>query len=71
MLFQTLPKSVRKLADKNYELLKANPSHPSLHSKRLESTGLSESDYNTELWPLKQAMICCGFGLVLIQSMTS
>jgi hypothetical protein len=30
-----LPKSVRELADKNYELLKSNPSHPSLHFKKI------------------------------------
>jgi len=33
--YQTLPKSVRELADKNYELLKSNPSHPSLHFKKI------------------------------------
>ena len=30
-----LPQGVRELADKNYELLKANPRHPSLHFKRI------------------------------------
>jgi hypothetical protein len=69
--YQTLPKSVRELADKNYELLKSNPSHPSLHLKKSESTVLSESVYSTEHWLSKQATICCGFGLGLIQSMTS
>jgi hypothetical protein len=33
--YPTLPKSVRELADKNYELLKSNPSHPSLHFKKI------------------------------------
>ena len=33
--YQTLPKSVRELAEKNYELLKSNPSHPSLHFKKI------------------------------------
>ena len=33
--YQTLPKSVRELADKNYTLLKENPSHPSLHFKKI------------------------------------
>jgi len=32
---QNLPKTVRELADKNYELLKSNPSHPSLHFKKV------------------------------------
>jgi len=30
-----LPKEVQSLADKNYALLKANPSHPSLHPKKV------------------------------------
>jgi len=34
-LYQALPTEVRKLADKNFELLKAEPRHPSLHFKRI------------------------------------
>jgi len=30
-----MPAEVRALADKNYELLKADPHHPSLHFKRI------------------------------------
>jgi len=33
--YRTLPQSVRDLADKNYELLKANPAHQSLHFKKV------------------------------------
>ena len=33
--YQSLPAEVRKLADANYELLKSNPSHPSLHFKKI------------------------------------
>ena len=32
---QALPAPVRELADKAFQLLKANPSHPSLHFKRV------------------------------------
>ena len=32
--YHALPASVRQLADKNFELLKVNPRHPSLHFKR-------------------------------------
>jgi hypothetical protein len=31
-----LPESVRKVADKNFQLLKADPYHPSLHLKRID-----------------------------------
>ncbi len=33
--YERLPESVRRLADKNFELLKANPQHPSLHFKKV------------------------------------
>jgi hypothetical protein len=34
-LYRMLPREVRELADKNFELLKADPRHPSLHFKRV------------------------------------
>ena len=34
-LYRALPEEVRLLADKNYELLKADPRHPSLRFKRI------------------------------------
>lgn len=33
--YDHLPANIRKLADKNFELLKQNPSHPSLHLKQV------------------------------------
>jgi mRNA-degrading endonuclease RelE of RelBE toxin-antitoxin system len=32
--YEELPDSIQELADKNYEILKANPKHPSLHLKK-------------------------------------
>jgi hypothetical protein len=34
-LFEQLPEEVQELARKNYELLKADPHHPSLHFKKV------------------------------------
>jgi hypothetical protein len=34
-LYAALPADVRAIADKNYALLKDNPSHPSLHFKKI------------------------------------
>lgn len=34
-LFNALPSEVQELARQNYELLKADPYHPSLHFKRV------------------------------------
>lgn len=33
--YRKLPATVRKLADKNFKLLKENPHHPSLHFKKI------------------------------------
>ena len=33
--YSQLPEAVRRLADSNYELLRADPHHPSLHFKRV------------------------------------
>jgi len=35
LAYSRLPNSVRSLADKNYELLKSDPQHPSLHFKKV------------------------------------
>lgn len=34
-LYEALPPQIRELADKNFELLKADARHPSLHFKRI------------------------------------
>ncbi|HJY76754.1 MAG TPA: hypothetical protein VKE95_08985 [Burkholderiales bacterium] len=33
--YEALPAEVRELADKNFQLLKTDPRHPSLHFKKL------------------------------------
>ena len=33
--YHRLPQEIRQLADKNFELLKANPYHPSLHFEKI------------------------------------
>jgi mRNA-degrading endonuclease RelE of RelBE toxin-antitoxin system len=34
-LYRQLPKEARELADKNFDLLKSDPYHPSLHFKKV------------------------------------
>ncbi len=34
--YEKLPEVIQKLANKNFELLKTNPGHPSLHLKKVE-----------------------------------
>ena len=33
--YRNLPSSIQELADRNFEFLKANPNHPSLHLKKV------------------------------------
>ena len=33
--YERLPTTIRELSDKSFELLKANPRHPSLHFKKV------------------------------------
>ena len=33
--YQRLPTAIQQLADKNYEILKVDPDHPSLHFKKV------------------------------------
>jgi len=35
--YEKLPAEIKELADKNYQLLKENPNHPSLHFKKIEN----------------------------------
>jgi hypothetical protein len=44
-MLSPLPPTVQKLADKNYELLRSNPAHPSLHFKTL--------GINKQLWSVR------------------
>ena len=58
--FAKLPESVQKLARKNYELLKENPKHPSLHFKKvgklwsarvgIDHRALAMEDGNGYIW---------------------
>lgn len=34
--YSQLPREAQELADKNFELLKSNPNHPSLHFKKVD-----------------------------------
>jgi len=36
--YRRLPENIRELADKNFDLLKNDPQHPSLHFKKIGKT---------------------------------
>lgn len=53
--YEQLPKEARELADKNFELLKSNPYHPSLH--------LKEVDTAKKLWSVRVGLNYRALGL--------
>ena len=61
--YKTLPKEIKNLADKNFELLKANPKHPSLHFKQIGSLWSVRvgKHFRASVWIRKKAFF--GFGL--------
>ena len=71
--YHQLPKDVQQLADKNYDLLRANPHHPSLDFKKVGK--------NKQLWSVRvgdhyralgldKTKASSGFGLERMRNMT-
>lgn len=50
---EKLPKAVRQLAEKKFELLRNNPSHPSLHFKKTGKVWAARIDRNHRAIALK------------------
>jgi hypothetical protein len=50
--YTALPQPIQKLADANFELLKINPKHPSLHFKRIG-----------RLWSARVGLHCRALGV--------
>lgn len=48
--YNALPEEVQQTADQCHKLLKTDPSHPSLHFKKLVSIGQYEQGEIIELW---------------------
>ncbi|WP_430699206.1 hypothetical protein [Mesorhizobium humile] len=44
--YNSLPKAVRRIADKNFTLMKTNPRHPSLHFKKVGELWSARIDDN-------------------------
>jgi hypothetical protein len=61
---EKLPADVQQLARENYELLKSNPYHPSLHSRESTGSGRFESVGRIEHWESMPRATSCGSGSV-------
>ncbi|MGI8838788.1 MAG: hypothetical protein ACR2H4_19420 [Pyrinomonadaceae bacterium] len=64
--YRDLPEAVRRLADKNFELLKSDLITPRCISRRLIGSGLFELALIIERWAWTQLIQSCGFGLAPI-----
>jgi len=71
--YEKLPLDIRGLADKNFKLLKTDPSHPSLQFKKVGKvwSGLVVLAHITEILPHPLKAVFFGFGLALMPNMTS
>jgi len=61
---EKLPANVQQLARGNYELLKSNLYHPSLHFKRTTGSGRFESVGRIEHWESMRKAASCASGSV-------
>jgi hypothetical protein len=53
---ESLPENIQRLADENFELLKNNPRHPSLHFKKVGDFGRRELEFTIARPPSKMEM---------------
>jgi hypothetical protein len=60
--YRRLPSQIQRLADTSYELLKADPSHPSLHFKRIGKYRAVRVGFIIARSQLKFQKGCFGFG---------
>jgi hypothetical protein len=58
--FGNLPAPVQAVSKKNFELLKANPSHPSLHFKKIGKLWSVRAGMNFRALAIKMAMTSFG-----------
>ena len=68
--YTQLPTDIQRLADENYNLLKADPRHPSSISRRRADSGPFVSASTTGPSPLKMVPMSFGFGSAITVIMT-
>ena len=62
-IYDSLPEHVQKIAKRNFDLLKVDPLHPSLHFKKIGNFWQFEWGLTTELLQSKMARISFGGAL--------
>jgi hypothetical protein len=69
--YQRLPTAIQQLADKNYEILKVDPDHPSLHFKKVGPYRSVRAELLTALLVLRTGTPLFGFGLATMMNMNA
>ncbi len=69
-LYRQLPAEVRALADKNFQLLKADPKHPSLRFKKIDKLWSVRVGAHYRALGLDKPGALCGFGSARMPIMT-
>jgi len=69
--FDALPGPIQNLARQNFELVKSNPGHPSLHLKKVGKFGRSELEATIGHLLFKMAPISFGFGSAPTMNMSA
>lgn len=67
--FDKLPETVQALARKNFELLKQNADHPSLHFKKVGRFWSARVGLNHRALAVENAQILFGFGSAIMMNM--
>ena len=65
-LYNRIPRNAQRAADKQFELFRKDPTHPSLHLSQSAGCGASASTRRIERSPSAKAMSSTGSGLVLM-----
>ena len=58
--YRALPAEIRELADRNYEILKSNPNHGSLHFKKIGALWSVRVVCTIARWPQRSEATGCG-----------
>ena len=69
--YEKLPPTVKKFADKSFDTLKTDPSHPSLHFKKIGHYRSVRIGIHYRALAVEQTKDCFGSGLAIMPSMTN
>jgi hypothetical protein len=69
--YEKLPRSIQELANRNFDILKRNPRHPSLHVKKVGRYWSARVGQRHRALAVEIEEVSSGSGLALTQTTTS